>query len=159
MKKIINTTLLILFFSSLTLAQKGKWHDDEAREKFEQLEKIKLIETLELDEETTLRFFARRTEHRKQQEEVQTKIQQKIDNLDAISKSGRAVTVEEIKSNIDEINTLQLQFEKNRVDFINSLSDVLTYEQIAKLIVFEKQFRNEVRKLIMKERRPPLDKE
>lgn len=158
--KYLNSLIIILvFFSSITFAQKGRWQDEEAREKFEQLEKIKLIETLELDEETTLRFFARRTEHRKQQEELQTKIQQKIDNLDAISKSGRAVTVEEIKSNIEEINNLHLQFEKNRIDFINSLSDILSYEQIAKLIVFEKQFRNEVRKLIMKERRPPLEKE
>ena len=112
-----------------------------------------------MDEETTLRFFSRQSEHKKQQDEIQLKIHQKIENLDVSFKSGRAVTVEELKSNINEINTLQLQLEKNRIEFINSLSDILSYEQIAKLIVFERQFRNEIRKLIMKDRRPPLNPE
>ncbi|HSW54135.1 MAG TPA: hypothetical protein VLH59_03530 [Ignavibacteriaceae bacterium] len=158
--KNINLSLLILLMLSTTLfAQRGKWQDEEAREKFEQLEKIKLIETLEMDEETTLRFFARRSEHRKQQDEIQEKIRQKIDNLDVIFKSGRVATVDEIKSDVNEITNLQLQFDKGRVDFVNSLSDILSYEQIAKLIIFEKRFRNEVRKLLIKERRPPIDPE
>lgn len=156
----INLSLLILLMLSTTLfAQKGKWQDEEAREKFEQLEKIKLIETLEMDEETTLRFFARRSEHRKQQDEIQEKIRQKIDNLDVIFKSGRVATVDEIKSDVNEITNLQLQLDKGRVDFVNSLSDIFSYEQIAKLIIFEKKFKNEVRKLLIKERRPPIDPE
>jgi uncharacterized protein YgfB (UPF0149 family) len=150
---------LLIFLSGNLLAQREKWHDEDAKAKFEQLEKIKLIETLEMDEETTLRFFARRTEHKKQQDEIQKNIQEMIDNLDVIFKSGRAVTVEEIKADINEINNLQIQLDKNRVDFINSLSDILSYEQIAKLLVFEKRFRNEVRKLIMKERKPPVEPE
>jgi len=145
--------------STTLFAQRGKWQDEEAREKFEQLEKIKLIETLEMDEETTLRFFARRSEHRKQQDEIQEKIRQKIDNQDVTFKSGRVATVDEIKSDVNEINNLQLQFDKGRVNFVNSLSDILSYVQIAKLIIFEKRFRNEVRKLLIKERRPPLDPE
>jgi preprotein translocase subunit YajC len=150
---------VLIFLSGNLLAQREKWHDEDAKAKFEQLEKIKLIETLEMDEETTLRFFARRTEHKKQQDEIQKNIQEMIDNLDVIFKSGRAVTVEEIKADINEINNLQIQLDKNRVDFINSLSDILSYEQIAKLLVFEKRFRNEVRKLIMKERKPPVEPE
>jgi hypothetical protein len=158
--KIINFSLLIFFILSTTLfAQRGKWQDEEAREKFEQLEKIKLIETLEMDEETTLRFFARRSEHRKHQDEIQENIRQKIDKLDLIFKSGRVATVDEIKSDINEINNLQLQFDKGRVEFVNSLSDILSHEQIAKLLIFEKKFRNEVRKLLIKERKPPIDPE
>lgn len=159
MKSINCFLLLLIFLSGNLLAQREKWHDEDAKAKFEQLEKIKLIETLEMDEETTLRFFARRTEHKKQQDEIQKNIQEMIDNLDVIFKSGRAVTVEEIKADINEINNLQIQLDKNRVDFINSLSDILSYEQIAKLLVFEKRFRNEVRKLIMKERKPPVEPE
>ncbi|NWG28512.1 MAG: hypothetical protein HXY48_08260 [Ignavibacteriaceae bacterium] len=159
MKSIKCFLLLLIFLSGNLLAQREKWHDEDAKAKFEQLEKIKLIETLEMDEETTLRFFARRTEHKKQQDEIQKNIQEMIDNLDVIFKSGRAVTVEEIKADINEINNLQIQLDKNRVDFINSLSDILSYEQIAKLLVFEKRFRNEVRKLIMKERKPPVEPE
>jgi hypothetical protein len=74
-------------------------------------------------------------------------------------KSGRAVTTEELKSKIDEINNLELQIDKSKVEFLNSLSDILSYEQIAEMIIFEKRFRNEVRKLLMRDRRPPMNHE
>lgn len=159
MKVLVSILSITLLLSSVLFAQKGKWQDDEMRAKFEELEKIKLIEVLQMDEETTLRFFARQSEHKKQQDEIQDKIHTNSDNIEALLKSEKTVSSEELKSKIDEINKLQLQLEKNRVDFINSLSDILSYEQIAQLIIFEKRFRNEVRKMIMKDRRPPLDQE
>ena len=158
--KVFTIAILTSLFLSVTLfAQKGKWQDEEMRAKFEELEKIKLIETLQMDEETTLRFFARQSEHKTKQKEIHDKIKTDIDDLDVLMKSGRAITTEDLKAKINEINNLQLQIEKNRVDFINSLSDILSYEQIAQLIIFEKQFRNEIRKLIMRDRRPPPDQE
>lgn len=159
MKVLILLVLTVLFFSTNLFSQKGKWQDEEMRAKFEELENIKLIETLKMDEETTLRFFSRKSEHKLQQDEIQQKIREDIENLDVILKSGRAVTTEELKSKIDEINNLELQLEKNKVEFLNSLSDILSYEQIAELIIFEKRFRNEVRKLLMRDRRPPIDQE
>ena len=156
MKVLVSIISITLLFSSCLFAQKGKWEDDELRAKFEELEKIKLIEVLQMDEETTLRFFARQSEHKKQQDEIQDKIRTNTDNIEALLKSEKTVSNEELKSKIDEINKLQLQLEKNRIEFINSLPDILSYEQIAQLIIFEKRFRNEVRKMIMKDRRPPM---
>ena len=159
MKVVVSIISVALLFSSVLFAQKGKWEDEELRAKFEELEKIKLIEVLQMDEETTLRFFARQSEHKKQQDEIQDNIRTNSDNLEALLKSEKSVSTEELKSKINEINNLQLQLDKNRVDFINSLSDILSYEQIAQLIIFEKRFRNEVRKMIMKDRRPPMGPE
>ncbi|MCW8813556.1 MAG: hypothetical protein OQK65_08500 [Chlorobium sp.] len=147
--------LISFLFAGSLYSQRDKWRDDDMRGKFEQLEKIKLIETLQMNEETTLRFFARKSEHQKQQDEIQQKIDEKIDDLDLIFKSGRVATVDELKSNINEINVLHSELDKNRIDFINSLSDILSYDQIAKLIIFERNFRDQIRKLIMKDRRPP----
>jgi hypothetical protein len=159
MKTVSLIVLTVLFFSANLFSQKGKWQDEEMRAKFEELENIKLIETLQMDEETTLRFFSRKSEHKIQQNEIQEKIRENIDNLDVLLKSGRAVTTDELKSQINEINNLELQLEKNKVEFLNSLSDILSYEQMAKMIIFEKRFRNEVRKLLMRDRRPPMDHE
>jgi len=160
MKTISILVLIILFFSPNLFSQKkGKWQDEEMRAKFEELENIKLIETLQMDEETTLRFFARKSEHKLQQNEIREKIKSNIDNLDVLLKSGRAMTTEELKSKIDEINNLELQIDKNKVEFLNSLSDILSYEQIAEMIIFEKRFRNEVRKLLMRDRRTPMNHE
>jgi len=159
MKVLSLLVLTVVFLSTNLFSQKGKWQDEEMRAKFEELENIKLIETLQMDEETTLRFFSRKSGHKLQQGEVQEKIREDIENLDVILKSGRAVTTEELKSKIDEINNLELQLEKNKVEFLNSLTNILSYEQIAELIIFEKRFRNEVRKLLMRDRKPPIDQE
>jgi len=151
--------ICVLLVSVELFPQKGKWRDEEMRERFEELEKIKLIESLQMDEETTLRFFARQSAHKSEQKEIQEQIQANIDELEVIFKSGRAVTDEEIQLKIDEINLLQLQFENNRIEFINSLYDILTVNQVAKLIIFEKRFRNEVRRMIMRDRKPPINQE
>ena len=159
MKTTLKILIVSIIFSGVIFSQPERWRNEEMRGKFEQLEKIKLIEALGMNEETTLRFFARRSEHQKQQEEIQKKINEKIDNLELIFKSGRVATVDELKSNINEVNSLRSELEKNRKDFIDSLSDILTYDQIAKLIIFERNFRDQVRKLIMKDRKPPPPEE
>ncbi|HEY6437413.1 MAG TPA: hypothetical protein VIY47_12545 [Ignavibacteriaceae bacterium] len=159
MRKISITLITILLFSTIMFPQKGKWQDEEMRAKFEELENIKLIETLQMDEETTLRFFSRKSEHKLQQDEIREKIKSSIDNLEVTLKSGKAITTEDLKSKINEINNLELHLEKNKVEFLNSLSDILSYEQIAELIIFEKRFKNEVRKLLMRDRNRPIDHE
>jgi hypothetical protein len=42
--------------------------------------------------------------------------------------------------------------QKIRADYFNSLSDLLSPEQIAKLIVFEKRFREELQDMMFKNR-------
>lgn len=155
MKLIFRIVLVSLIVSSGLFAQKGKMHDEEMRAKFEELEKIKLIEALHMNEETTLRFFARQTEHKEEQKAIMEELKAITDELDYILKSEKPAASEDLKSKINELNDLELQLEVNRAEFINSLSDILTYEQIAQLIIFERSFRNEVRKMLMKERRPP----
>ena len=159
MKTLSLFIICVLLISVEVFPQKGKWRDEEMRERFEELEKIKLIESLQLDEETTLRFFARQSAHKSEQKEIQKQIQTNIDELETIFESGRAVTEAEIQLEIDDINTLQLQFENNRIEFINSLYDIFTVEQVAQLIIFEKRFRNEVRRMIMRDRKPPIDRD
>lgn len=155
MKLIFRIVLVSLIVSSGLYAQKGKMHDEEMRAKFEELEKIKLIEALHMNEETTLRFFARQTEHKEEQKAIMEELKAITDELDYILKSEKPAASEDLKSKINELNDLEFQLEVNRAEFINSLSDILTYEQIAQLIIFERSFRNEVRKMLMKERRPP----
>lgn len=159
MKLIVSTLMLFTCISGLIFAQPDGWRKGEMKDRFDQLEKIKLIETLEMDEETTLRFFARKAEHEKEQDELQDEIKSNIEDLDVIFKSRRVATVEEIKLKIDRLNELHEQLAANRTAFINSLSEILSYEQIAKLLIFERKFREEIRRLIMKDRKPPRDRE
>jgi hypothetical protein len=82
-------------------------------------------------------------------------IAEKIDNLDVMLKSARVITNAEFKSKINEVVSLQEQMERNRAEFINSLYDILRPDQVAKYIIFERNFRDEIRRLIFEHRKFP----
>ena len=149
------TVLLLVCMHSLLFGQDGHFgpKDKEAAEKIFQLEKIKLIEVLEMDEETAIRFFARRSELKKATDEIQNKIEEIIKNLEAADKAGKVYTDNELISYINDFNNLHLQMGQRRTEFINSLNDILTYAQIGRLIVFERKFKDELRKALFKERK------
>ena len=149
------TILLLVCIHSLVFGQDGHFgpKDKEAAEKIFQLEKIKLIEVLEMDEETAIRFFARRSELKKATDEIQNKIEEIIKNLEAADKAGKVYTDNELITYINDFNNLHLQMGQRRTEFINSLNDILTYNQIGRLIVFERKFKDELRNALFKERK------
>ena len=53
---------------------------------------------------------------------------------------------------IDKYLSYDNEIEKEREAFIHSLSDILSVTQIAKLVVFEKKFRDEIRDILFKTR-------
>ncbi len=148
--------LVLLAFCISVFPQKRYGRGEEMRERMAELEKIKLIEVLEMDEETTLRFFSRRTDFKKQHDNLREQLDEKIDLLETTLKSARMVTDEELKSMIDDIGEINLKLEKQRIQHIKSLNDLLTYDQIGRYIVFERRFREELRRLILHERKPNL---
>ena len=149
------TVLLLVCMHSLVFGQDGHFgpKDKEAAEKIFQLEKIKLIEVLEMDEETAIRFFARRSELKKTTDEIQNKIEEIIKNLEVVDKAGKVYTESELITYINDFNNLNLQMSQRRTEFINSLNDILTYDQIRRLIVFERKFKDELRRALFKERK------
>lgn len=125
--------------------------------RIEQLEKAKLIETLNLSEEQSIRFFARRNEHRKQMQNFDRQIDELTRNLEKSLRRSDEGSIAEQKKLIEDLLNLRIQMEKSKKDFILSLNDILTTEQISKLILFERQFREEIRKVLMKRKGLPKD--
>ena len=153
MKVLIFTLILMIVLSIQSLSQMHDRPPQHMRDKVDQLEKIKLIETLEMDEETTLRFFSRRSEHRTKMEELTEQADEIITQMEVIFKSGKVYTEVELQSLIEEANAIHKQIVRKKSDFINSLDDILTTEQIAKLIIFERRFKDELRRAMFKERK------
>ncbi len=143
---------LLLFTSTVAQMHDGPRH--HMREKLEQLEKIKLIETLNMDEETTLRFFSRRSKLQMKVNEIKERGENNFQQLDKMLKSGKSYTDEELRSLIDETKSIPMQIEKTRLEFISSLNDLLTSEQIASFILFERKFKEELRNVLMRDRIP-----
>lgn len=138
--------LLTQIISAQEHLPKGRWGLEGGR--ISELEKIKLIEELQLDEETTLRFFSRRNLH----QETQKKIDSKRDSMLFIlnQEIEEDDTKKDYQKDIDEILSIDNELLDERIKFFRSLSDILSYKQIAQLMVFEKKFRSEIRKQILK---------
>lgn len=153
MKNFKLTLLSFFLLTQLISAQehfpKGRWGIPGG--KIAELEKIKLIEELQMDEETTLRFFSRRNLHL----ETQRKTKFRRDSL--LTLLHNKIKEEDSKLNylmeIDKILDIDRELSDERLKFFKSLNDIFSHQQLAKLLIFEKKFRNEIRKQILRQGR------
>ena len=122
-------------------------------QKIEQWEKIKLIETLNLDEETAVRFFTRKRENQLKVKEILDQRDAALDELENEIKNGSQKDEAVYKDQVNKLISLESRITSERENFIKSLGDLLTPMQIAKLIVFESKFRREVRETLMGRRK------
>ncbi len=147
---IVMLSLIAMLFSTILLAQKNGHPEEWGRMggKIEQLEKIKIIEELNMDEETTLKFFARRNKHRVGQKELIAKRDELFKTLSDSFESEEEINYKEKTKEIFDIEKAMLM---QRENFLNSLGDILSEKQMVQLVVFEFNFRNEVRHQFMKQ--------
>ena len=153
MNKLFMMLFTLILLTSIAYPQQMKENKMKNGEKLEQVEKIKLIEALNLDEETSIRFFARRNESKNEVQELEKKTDELIFELERTFNPGNKTQSEKQKELISEILKIRESIEMKRNQFLNSIDDILTTEQIAKLIVFEKKFRDEIRNVLF-DRRP-----
>jgi len=144
---------IIFLLVIITIQVNGQMHErygDRPNKRIEQLHKIKLIETLDMDEETTLKFFSRFNKHRDQMNEIDNTGDDILLQMESKIKEGKTG---ELNSLIDDYLKNEQEIPKRKSEFIMSLSDILTPEQISKFLVFELRFKEEIRDIILKERR------
>jgi len=153
MKKIIAAALFVLIAVLAVNAQDKRHNDQGPLKKIEELEKIKLVETLGMDEQTTLKFFARRTKYREEQAQLLMNIRTLIDQMSDLTKKNDGKADEELKKMMDQYQDLENTILRKKQEFYNSLKDILTYKQIAKVLVFERKFKDEIRAALMQDRR------
>lgn len=149
MKKVFLSVMFILFISSLSFAQ----NEERPGEKIRALEKLKLLEVLDLDEETAIKFFARRKEHQERIKKLYDEAEEKRKKIRAIISSTENDDDPEIKKMVKSYFTTHQQIDEERMRFINSLDDILTNRQLAELTLFEKRFREEIRDILFHKRK------
>ncbi len=159
MKKIFQLILLILFIfntNQLFSQDRKMIHREERLEKIEALEQTKIKEALNLDDETANTLFQKRKDLRNSQRNT-------INNIDSLymelkSQIDKNYKDEKYYSNkISEILFLENKMQNQRENFINFLSEILSSEQRAKYLVFERNFRRELQKSLSKHRRREMD--
>jgi hypothetical protein len=148
--KYLLTLLAVFILVSSAFAQRHERM--KPMQKMEELKKIKLIEILQMDEETSIKFFTRRSEHIKRIENLNKISKEKMDQLDGMLTDLKENNDQALKKEIDECLQIQENIMRERQNFFKSANEILTVEQMAKLVVFEEKFRNEVSGLLFRER-------
>ncbi|MFO7524317.1 MAG: hypothetical protein R6W68_02595 [Ignavibacteriaceae bacterium] len=150
MKKLILLSVILFIISGLAFSQNRDKRYLKGNSKIEQLEKIKLIEALEMNEETTLKFFSRRAEHRKEMQSLQEGADIKLDELKDLLENGE--TPDHIlKQKLDSYFVIEKNINDSRNKFFVSLSDILSQRQISRLIIFERSFKRELKDVILRD--------
>ena len=117
--------------------------DDKFREKIEKIKIEKLINKLELDDTTAEVFTAKYKDFSKLIKDLNKKrfaaYKLMVENLE--SGSG-------LDTLVDQVIGFETQINDEREKFAEDLKTILSPKQIATMIIFERKFNNEIRKLL-----------
>ncbi|MBI3003860.1 MAG: hypothetical protein HYY49_00405 [Ignavibacteriales bacterium] len=117
-----------------------------ARERVEQFKKIRMMEVMKLDEETSIRFFARYNKHQDSIKDITAKRDELIDQLAALRKSDGADS--EYERVFKELQSIESQIVGERSKFLQDMKGVVSARQVAEYIVFERNFNRQLMQLM-----------
>ena len=146
--------LVVLFFLALPMMAQDDPPPPEGknRERLEQLRRIKLIEALELNEEQAVRLSVREKDFREKQKELMDRRQKMADDLRELIEDEADDTA--IRMQLAKMSETGVQMVNDKHAFLLSLTDFLSMQQIAKIVLFEQKFSHEVRRLLENARKP-----
>lgn len=137
---------LFLVISIFSLqAQDG----EKMRERLKAYKKIMLMEKLEMNEEQSIKFFARYNEQEELIKKAKGGLDQAVEMLEQHVDSGKG----------DSEKSMQLVFEKDLalkksiIDRIKAMKGVLSEKQYTKYVLIEYQLLDDVKKAIKKRRK------
>lgn len=141
--------LLLALLSMMTiplLAQEPLPLRGPAAERLEQYKKIRMMEALRLDEETSLRFFARYNKHQEQLRSIGMKRDSLIDELEAYRRRNSSDA--DYEKVFKSLVNLGHDGVKERERFLSELKSILSTKQIAEYLIFERRFYQNLRELM-----------
>jgi len=118
----------------------------KAAERVEQFKKIRMMEILGLDEQASIKFFAR---YNKNLEVMKDLRQKQVQALARIQKLRRIKASDDDYANVvSDLRSLEDQVNQTKSKYIDDLKDVLTNKQLAEYLVFELRFQQNLRDLV-----------
>lgn len=120
--------------------------DSRPLERVERLKKVRMIEALNLEEEQAVRFLARQNEFDKKRHEIMIARQEALDKLEGLLKDRASEA--ELEKAFGPLLALDERFTVLRREFFQGLSDILTVQQRARLLTFERRFDRELREAV-----------
>jgi hypothetical protein len=137
--------LLMILFINL-LAQDHPPMRGPAAERIEQFKKVRLMEVLKMDDETSIRFFARYHTYFESLRAIQKDHNTLIDQLQKLAQSNAKNS--EIEQAIKDIVMSEEKIGETRAKFLEELKTVISTKQIAEYVVFERNFNRNLREIM-----------
>lgn len=125
-------------------------------ERVEEFKKIRMMDALKLDEETSVRFFARYNKHRDTMHEFQDRANKLIDKLESLRQ--KKASDEELQAALQELQGVQEEMTKERTRYMEDLKSLLTPGQLADYLVFERNFYRNLRETLRDMQRERMDR-
>lgn len=147
-KNVMSNTLrnsLICFFIICILAgvTQAQNRGDNIWEKIEKIKVEKLVKRLNLDDNTAATFTDKYKTFSKSIRELNQKRNKYLKLMAENLNSG-----EGLDTLVDQVMDIESEINKERMNFAAELKSMLTSKQIATMIIFERRFNTELRKLI-----------
>jgi hypothetical protein len=118
----------------------------KAAERIEQFKKIRMMEVLGMDEQTSIRFFGRYDRNLDAMKTLRKQQLKALGEIQSLRKS-RAADREYAKV-VAELRSLEEQVNQTKSKYLDELKDVLTSKQLAEYLVFELRFQQNLRDLV-----------
>lgn len=141
------TILLIMLWAAILFGTPAfvyaQGNGDDFREKIEEIKLDKMVKKMELDESASAQFRDKYKSFSKTMRALNIKRAKTYKLMTESIESGNGLDslVEQVINNENEIN-------QKRIDFVNELKSIITSKQIAIMIVFERRFNNQLKKML-----------
>lgn len=142
MIKNINITLILLAFIFALVAQRA-FAQNDIREKIERIKLEKMIKKMNLDDQTASAFKEKYQDFSKNMRELNQKRAKAFMELNKSVESGEGTD-----SLLNTVLDYESQIDQARLNFVEDMKSLLTSKQIAIMIIFERRFNAELKKLI-----------
>lgn len=148
--KCLYTILTVLIFafimSSYLVAQDQPPVRGPGAERIEQFKKIRLMEALKMDDETSIKFFSRYNKYIETLRGIQKDHNELIDRLQDLNKSN--ANNSDIEQAIKDIGMSEEKIAETRSKFVEELKGVISIKKVAEYIIFERNFNKNLREIM-----------
>jgi len=149
MKYLVTTVLGVMFLvtsSLLAQPEHGNRSQQPAMDRIESWKKVRMLESLKLEEDQSVKFIARYNKHQETMHGFEKERNDLVDKLDTQSKSD--VADDDYNQTFNALLDTDKKISGERLRFLTELKEVLSNKQIAQYIVFERNFVQELRQAV-----------
>jgi len=138
--------VLALFVLAVFTGTAQETRRGPAAERIEQFRKIRLMEALKMDEETSVRFFSRYDKHMEALHAIGKDRAALVDQLQLLIRQNKSDA--ELEKTMSDIAANDEKASAERERFLTDIRDILPLKKVAEYIVFERNFNQNLREIM-----------